>query len=108
MLLSVSYETALVAAATVQPKLEGRGLYLHEIITAADELDVVLIRKRAKRFDLDSASGILHVFNLKTAEYHVVMLWNGRVIETDGTIWEEAGTYLATKHFRAGALIVKE
>lgn len=108
MLCNTSYETALVACAQTKEELDGEGLYLYEMVKAAELLDVSVITRRAKRFSLDTDTGILHVFNLKTAVYHVVMLWQGRLIETDGTIWEDADTYLSSKGFKPGALITKE
>jgi hypothetical protein len=107
MLLGVDYESALVACATIKPAC-CEGLYLYEIQAAAEELDAPLKLRRARRFNLDEDTGILHVFNLKSATYHVVILWRGTIIETDGTLWDDSSTYFASKGYRPGALLVRE
>jgi hypothetical protein len=106
MLTGVSYEETLAALARVG-HVE-RGLWFWEIEKAAEELGVPVKRLRSKRFDLSTTTGILSVEHLKNRHSHVCFLWNGRVIETDGTIWEEVGTYLATKNYKACAAIIKE
>lgn len=104
MLLDSTYEEVLAAAARRAAVEEG--LHLHQIETIADDLDCPLVRKRSGRYDFTKDTGILHVHFVGGA--HVVILWQGKIIETDGTIWEDSRSYLATKRYKAGALLVKE
>lgn len=103
MLTNVPYEEVLAAAGRIAP-VERRGLWLHEIITISDELGVPLKRKRT--YNPATSVGILHVFD--KGNYHVCILWQGMVIETDGTIWREWETYLATRKWKPGSLLVRD
>jgi hypothetical protein len=105
MLTGVSYEEVLAAAARLAAV--ERGLYLTEMRKIAEELDVPLVLKRKGRYNPQTATGILHVSDVKRAKYHVVILWEGYVIETDGSIWR-VDTYLAAEKWKANSLLVKE
>lgn len=105
MLTGTPYEEVLAASARVTSC--ERGLYLHEIEKTADVLGVQLKRRRRNTYDPDTATGILHVYNLKRALYHVVILWEGVVID-NGKVWQELDVYLATEGYKAGSLLTRD
>lgn len=106
-LTGVAYEEVLAAAARVAPRVEEDGLYLTQMEKIAHELDASLVRKRSSQVDFETDTGILHVYDVRAHVYHVVLLWEGRILETDGSAWH-ADVYLATKRFKAGCLLVLE
>lgn len=92
MFLGESYEDIL-RIVTVTDRRQGRdGLWSPTIIRIAKRLGHIL--KVRKTFDLESDYGILRT------EDHAVVLRNGLVIESNGTIWD-ADAYLAHKKIRA-------
>jgi hypothetical protein len=102
---SVSYEDVLIHAARIGP-CEG-GMWLHQIEKVASELGMELERKRPGRYSLETDTGILHVYSKRRCEYHVTILWGGRIVDTDGSCWSDADVYLATRKYKAGALLVE-
>jgi hypothetical protein len=104
-LTGISYEEVLIAAARVAPC--ETGMYMTQIQHVASELGVELLLKRKGRYDPETATGILSVSNAKASIWHVAILRQGSIIETDNSIWDW-DVYLASKRLRAGSLLVME
>ncbi len=105
MLLGVSYEDALVALAAEEPAVLTRGVFTKHLEAAAQKLGFRLRRRR--RYSIDDDTGLLNLSSRKWRTDHVVVLREGLVIETDGTIWD-AGEYLAALKAKPGMLLVAE
>jgi hypothetical protein len=80
MLLNVSYEAALLAMGRFN------GAYIREIKAAAKRLGHPL--RSTRKFDLDQDTGILAVRSAKWKTDHVVVLKDGLIVDTDGSIWD--------------------
>jgi hypothetical protein len=99
MLCGVTYGEAL--AAFPKPKAVVRiGAYLTEIQVAAKSLGVTL--RTCKRFDVDDDTGILHVSG---KDEHLVLLWDGRIIDGNGECWLHPQTYLGTYKYQPKTLL---
>lgn len=105
MICGVSYENALVAVAQVQPDVCAQGLWLRHLRAAAKLLGYRLTARRA--FDLEADTGILNLSSKRWRLEHLVILREGLVIETDGTLWE-AELYVKQHRARLGSLLVAE
>jgi ABC-type bacteriocin/lantibiotic exporter with double-glycine peptidase domain len=105
MICGVTYENALVAVAQVQPNVCVKGLWVRELKAAAKLLGYRLRMRRG--FDLETDTGILNLSSKKWTCEHVVILREGMVIETDGTLWE-ADLYLRQHRARMGSLLIAE
>jgi ABC-type bacteriocin/lantibiotic exporter with double-glycine peptidase domain len=105
MLCGVSYENALVAIAQDQPNVCAVGLWTAEIKKAAKRLGFRLTVKR--RIDLETDTGILNMSSAKWHTDHVVILREGLIVETDGTLWEP-DVFLRHHEARIGTLLVAE
>ena len=105
MLTGTPYEEVLAAAARIASC--ERGLYLSEVRKISDELGVPLRCLRRGRYDPDTVTGILHVYDIKASAYHVVILWEGQVID-NGKVWRDLDVYLATEGYKAGALLMRD
>lgn len=103
MLTGLSYEDVLIAAARLTPC--ENGMYLTQVQKVAEELGVDLAAKKVGRYDPEASRGILHVSKRK--QYHVVILDRGRIIETDGSLWDY-DVYLASSKYKPGSLLVME
>ena len=102
MLCGVTYGESL--AAFPKPQSVVRiGAYLTEIVAAAKVLGVKT--KIRKRFDVDEDTGILHVSG---KDEHIVLLWDGRVIDGNGECWLSASTYLGVYEYTPKTLIVPQ
>lgn len=100
------YETVLIAAARAA-KVEN-GMWMPQIQRVAAELGVKFVQKRKGRYNLEKDTGILDVGNYRREEYHVCILWAGRVIDTDGTVWADVNWYLAENKYTPGTLLVEK
>lgn len=109
-LLGVSYEEVLAAAARVAAC--ERGLYLEEIMDTAGELGVMLKKRSPGRYNVTTDTGILRVYNhdLKGNGAHVVVLWEGRVLNPHGYVAHAAeyAEELARKKWKLGTLLIEE
>jgi ABC-type bacteriocin/lantibiotic exporter with double-glycine peptidase domain len=105
MICGVSYENALVAVAQEQPNVCVQGVYLRELRGAAHRLGYSL--KSRRRFDLETDTGILNLSSKKWKLEHLVVLREGLIFETDGTVWE-AELYLKQHRANPGRLYVAE
>ena len=99
MLCGVTYGEALAAFPKPQSVVKV-GAYLTDIQTAAKVLG--LRTKLRKRFDIDEDTGILHVSG---KDEHIVLLWDGRIIDGNGECWLSPTTYLGTYDYTPKALI---
>jgi hypothetical protein len=78
------------------------------------EVDAALRRARAKfkrlqpgEYDLSDATGVLSVRFRKGANWHVVMLWAGRVIDGNGEHWLDPDDYFAHSGGKPAELLVR-
>jgi hypothetical protein len=111
MLAGVMYEDALLAAAKVNPHVLAQGMTWPQIRAAARRLG--LKTRTVHTYD-DDATGILWVepvalgANRGDLTEHVVFLWEGRVIEGNGELWNDLDTYLRHYGWEAKALLVTQ
>lgn len=102
--LGVSYEEALIALAHCQPAVLSVGVDCRHIVAASKMLGVRLVRR--KTFDMDSDEGIAWVVSDDMESDHVVVMKQGLVIDTDGTIWE-AEDYMRANNAEFDLLLVR-
>lgn len=100
MLCGVTYGEAL-AAFPKPDRVVRIGAYLTEIQTATKALGIRT--KLRKRFDIDEDTGILYVSG---KDEHIVLLWDGRIIDGNGECWLSPTTYLGTYNYTPKTLIV--
>jgi ABC-type bacteriocin/lantibiotic exporter with double-glycine peptidase domain len=105
MLCGVSYENALVAIAQYQPDVCVSGLQLRDLRAAARRIGFAL--KAQRHYDIETDTGILNLSFKKRRLEHLVVLREGLVIETDGTLWD-AELYLNQNKAVPGYLLVAE
>lgn len=107
MICGVPYENALVAVAQEAPNVCITGVWTDQIVRAAKLLGFSL--RRRKRFDLDADTGILHIHfpKLTSDREHFVVLWEGRIIDTDGGLYLN-DVYLSVNRATANMLLVAE
>lgn len=105
MLLGVTYEEALLAVGFEQPSVLTSGVYAKHLTQAAKTLGVTLRVRR--RFDLEDDTGILGVNSAKWTSAHVVILREGLIVDTDGTLWAP-DVYQRVHGAKFGPLLVRE
>ena len=105
MLLGVSYENVLVAIAQDHPDVCAVGAWTKHLKAAARRLGYIL--KEHRTYDMDADTGLLNVTCPLWKHDHLVVLKEGLIIDTDGTIWD-AAVYLENQHTKAGTLLVAE
>jgi len=106
MICGVSYEAALIAVAKIVPDICTDGIYANRQLKAAAK-DLGFKLRVTRRIDWEQDTGILNVV-LETREHdHLVVLREGLVIETDGTLWEP-DVFLRHNNGRPGTLLVAE
>jgi hypothetical protein len=109
MLAGVMYEDALLACGKVNPRVLETGMTWHQIRAAAKRLG--LKTRTIHKYD-DDATGILHVsrvaLGLGQPSEHVVLLWEGRVVDGNGELWSDASDYLRHYGWEAKALLVTQ
>lgn len=116
----VSYEQALQAATKTCPRVLTEGMSWPETVRAAKILGYRARVRRAGRYDVDEATGILHVYQSGGARgwskrgretSHAVYLWEGRVIEPKfdrRQLWRHPEQFLKHYGYKAGSLLVLE
>ena len=116
----VSYEQALQAATRACPTVLTDGMTWPETRRAAKILGCRVRVRRAGRYDVDEATGILHVYQsggvrgwskrgAKTS--HAVYLWEGRIVEPKSDrrqLWRHPEQFLKHYGYRAGSLLILE
>jgi len=111
-LCCVSYEEALVACATVAPAVLNAGMYINEIEQAVAVLGYPMRRIRIRRlgkheYNVDEQpTGILNISAKAWTSDHTVILIDGYVYETDGSLWD-ADVFLQHHHAKPGILLVE-
>lgn len=104
MLCEVSYEESLLA---FDHMVFREGAKISQVKAAAKRLGRTL-RWSKHQPDLDEATGILCVGSDRWPNDHLVILWNGHIIDTDCTIWEHE-VYMKAYHTRVmGILTLRE
>lgn len=99
MLCGVTYGEAL-AAFPKPVSVMKIGAYLTEVQCAAKRLGVKT--RIRKRFDVDEDTGVLHVSG---KDEHVLLLWDGRIIDGNGELWLHPQTYFGTYKYTPKSLI---
>ena len=105
MVCGVTYEAALVAVAQQQPDVCASGVWTKHLVAGAKHLGFTL-RKR-QRFDLEADTGILNVSSGLWHNDHLVVLWEGRIIDTDAGLYMQ-DVYFSINNAKASALYVAE
>lgn len=106
MICGVTYEDALVALSRPCPEIRTKGCWKKHLTQGAKALGFTLTTKR--KFDLDGGdTGILNIVWKDLHAEHVVVLWDGRIIDTDGGLYMP-DVYFAVNKARATALYVAE
>lgn len=105
MLFGVTYEDALIALSWEIPTVLTSGVYTKHLKQAAKNLGSTL--KVRRRFEMDEGTGILCVSSQKWKTDHLVLLKDGLLFDTDGTVWD-VDVYMKAHHAKTGALLVRE
>lgn len=103
MLFGVTYEEALIALSWEIPSVLRSGVYIRHLKQAAKNLGSELIARR--RYDLEEDFGMLCVSSQKWKTDHLLILHEGRIYDTDGTVWAP-DVYLRHHEARPGYLLV--
>lgn len=101
MLLQASYEQTLLAFGDVLDS----GAKTRDIKAAARKLGTKLRLKRP--VDLETDSGLLAVGSKKWKTDHLLVLYEGLLVDTDATLWLDADEYLALNEARPLSVLVK-
>lgn len=102
----VSYEEALVALSGEDPGVL-YGTYTPQLEKAAAQLGITFKRLKKTQYRLDDEIvGILSVSAKAWDTDHWVILMDGKVLDTDGSVWE-AEDYFAAKKAKPGLLLVE-
>lgn len=102
MLLGTDYEKTLIAFNSLNPLV--RGVDTREIKQAAVRLGQRL--RLSRRVDLEDDTGILRVAAANWTTDHLVILKEGLIVDTDGTLWD-AQAFLDNYHATVQSLLVK-
>ena len=106
MYLGRTYEDVLVAAAQLDTKIHKRGMWVRQIEATALALGVKL--RRRHQWDIDTSEGILSLNSTTMRrEAHVVVLKNGLIFDTDGSVWEP-DVFFATARFKPTILLERD
>lgn len=104
MLTGSTYEDALRVVCGVDDEGASDGLYIAQLLVAAEELGSTLRRKR--RFDLSKDTGILYLVHKKKDEdRHVVILRQGVIIDTNNNVWFDPDKYLKFYSYKPTMLL---
>jgi ABC-type bacteriocin/lantibiotic exporter with double-glycine peptidase domain len=102
MLFGMSYEAVLM---TFRHNVMAKGATFRQVLTAAERLGHPLRIRR--RFDLETATGILCVQSDAWKTDHLVILKEGQVIDTDATLWD-VDVFLSAYTARPMSMLVEE
>ena len=103
MMTGVSYEQSLIAFGKQDPQVCKRGAWTYQMREAAKLLGFQTTARR--KFDLESDHGILSVKFKEVSHEHVVVLWEGRIIDTDFGLYM-ADVYFSVMKARPTSLLV--
>ena len=101
MWLPASYEEVILALN--KPTMLQRGVWLTDLIRAAQRFDVTLKKKPV--WDVDEDDGIAQV-RFRRGPYHVVLVRAGLIFDTDCSVWEP-DDFLAARRASFGPLLVR-
>lgn len=105
MACGVSYEQALIALGKQDPKVCKRGAWSYQMREAAKTLGFRTTARR--KFDIETDHGILGIKFEEVNHEHVVVLWEGRIIDTDFGLYM-ADVYFSVNKARPTSLLVVE
>lgn len=86
MLLGFVYEEVLIVTSRVHPTILTEGMTTRQIRTIARRLGYSCTRKRD--IDLLADTGALTIASKQFTFDHLVVLREGLIVETDGTLWD--------------------
>lgn len=102
MYLGRTYEDVLGVAAQLHPEVHKRGMWIREVKAVAIALGTPLRVRR--KWDMDTASGIMSLDSTKYTEAHVVVLRAGLVFDTDGCVWDP-DVFFVVNNYKAQTLL---
>lgn len=86
MLLGHSYEEVLMAAGACAPTLLTTGMYWKQLRTVAKKLGFT--SKLTSKIDLEEDAGALNISSERWHNDHLVVLKQGLIVDTDGSLWD--------------------
>lgn len=107
MLTGESYEEVLVVAAQVAPTLLQSGMTWVQMKKVARLLGFRSSVKRKRAIDIEGDTGILCVNSPTWKADHVVVLREGLIIDTDGSLWEPT-VFLSAHKAKIQSLLILE
>lgn len=107
MLTGHTYEEVLITAAQVAPTLLTAGMTWVQMKKVSKLLGFRALVKRKRAIDIENDIGILCVNSPKWKADHVVVLREGLIIDTDGSLWEPQ-TFLSANSSKVQSLLVLE
>ena len=100
MLTGQPYVTVTEHARCIAPKCWRTGMWLHEVEKTATLLGLRLARHPARTFPLDEATGILMLRHTKNRWGHLVVLFQGVLIDpSNGGVWDR-DVYMQNHNYR--------
>jgi hypothetical protein len=105
MLLGKSYEGVLIVAGQIQPTLLITGMHWPDLVKVANQFGYRTKKIRAGRIDLDIHVGALCVTCDTWTGDHLVVLKEGMIVDTDGSIWD-ADVFMSVHKARPTSLLV--
>jgi hypothetical protein len=105
-LCGLTYDEALVVCARVAPTVLDEGMSWRELRAAAKAIGVPTRLLRRGQYDEDEATGILCVQTGEPTD-HFVLLWQGRVIDGNATLYLSVDDYCKTHKYTPGTLLVR-
>lgn len=106
---NVKYEEALAAASQVSETVLKEGLTTAEIRKSLAKLGKKATRHAPGSYDPLTRTGLLCVYKGRTertsTEAHVVVLWNGRVIDAGDRGWMSVGEFEQGTGWKSGTLL---
>ncbi len=103
MITGVNYEHALIAIGEAEPMVCTKGVWTHHMRAAASRLG--FITRVRRKFDIETDFGILNVKFKSVSHEHLVVLWEGRIIDTDFGLYM-ADVYFSVMKARPTSLLV--
>lgn len=105
MLLGITYEESLLLIGIHRPDVLATGVWINHITRAAKSAGTPLRRRR--KCNLETDTGILSCSAPTWKHDHLVIVKEGMVIDTDGTIWE-ADVYLSAHDATPGMFLERK
>lgn len=107
----VTYETALASCVQIEPDVLTVGMSWPQTRKAAKHLGFKTHVLKQGSFDLEEATGLLHVYipSQRSKSSHAVYLWEGRILEpmyARTQLWLDAAEFIKHYKYKAGSLLV--